>query len=183
VEKSCRIMVRSSIEQVFNRDKEAGASCLGRKAAVSTNKSDLQMYCRSTELSSPAATNPVHFPTLSSRAAIVTPRIKSPPPTICGREDHTKTGLLPIPDDFDDKRVHPHRITPQPRSPEPTLINFTPTTPVQNVMDVSSPSLVSPPAANRTLDYSRTDLALGPRDRGPNLPVLVEVACAAMREA
>lgn len=106
-------------------------------------------------------------------AAIVTPRASMSGMHREGMRDNSL--ILPIPDDFtDSSKDKPRRISPQPGSPSMDKINsyYLLQTPLES--ELKSLPLISPPPCDSMeyMDYS---------GNGPSLPVLVEVACRAMR--
>lgn len=82
--------------------------------------------------------------------------------------------LLPIPDDLEKCTTRPRQISPQPQCPD--FNGSVPFTPRKNT-GFPGASLISPAPNNETDDYV-DGISV---DKGPSLPMLVEVACRAMR--
>jgi len=169
VEKSCRIIVRSSIEHICRQE----APHVSSKAEASKEASSERA-----EASSPyprfQRTTVIGESECPSDVAVVTPRAKAPQ-FVAGGEPIS----LQIPDDLDGRQ--PRRISPQPHMPDVAGMHFTPSTPSPSESK-PLPCMVSP--APKAEGFQETGFKLAKRGRkgknGPNLPVLVEVACAAM---
>ena len=175
IEKSSRITVRSSIEALI----EAGQEEDSTKNEV---KQELPVPC-TTSAPIPTFTPKRKF-TNDERSAglvVVTPRETSSDSSYGDSDHEEKPVLLSIPDDFKlgSKKTTPslRMVSPQPSRPhELSGMTFTHRLPSRKT-EIPLPSLVSPhkiaqPAANPTGGSAQGN--------GPCLPVLVEVACAAM---
>ncbi|CAB9498049.1 expressed unknown protein [Seminavis robusta] len=178
VEKSCRVIVRSSLEYVFKEMAERQAEEEeSEEESVAAERDAISPYPRGH-----GASLLVGSPRCGS-AAIVTPRCGKPAPIMGTAEP----GFLQIPDDLDDTTRKPRRITPHPHSPDTTMgaSPFTPSTPSKSDLKRPLPSMVSPAPKVEFIQDTGFKLAKrgGQADasNGPNLPVLVEVACAAMQ--
>lgn len=181
VEKSCRIIVRSSIEHICKREQADSAVDADVDAVASSQEEpDTEGPIQTAEAASP-------YPgcdgtTPGSSTAIVTPRAKVtplfPPPH----------GFLQIPDteELESVRHAPRRISPEPPSPSMghSMPSFTLSTPSKRHRG-ALPSMVSPaPKEPRCLPEDDANCfanRVEAEDKGQNLPVLVEVACAAMQ--
>jgi hypothetical protein len=190
VEKSCRTIVRSSIEHIC---KEGGTETTTKDVSVKEVEEVEVNYEQESESSSHGdgiedmAASP--HPSLrgspggsvGSNAVIVTPRARAP--WFDGKAGNDKSVYLPIPDDLDEDR---RRITPQLHSQGNSP--FTPMTPSRQEIK-QTPSMVSPApnkSNNDDLDTQDNGFRLSkrvnaPSQNGQNLPVLVEVACAQMQ--
>jgi hypothetical protein len=165
VEKSCRIVVRSSVEAmtsdvgVENNDVE--------QHMTDIDLPDLKRNdSPSAEMASPPET------------AIVTPRYPSPPSLYLDVDMDDKAALS-IPNEFKPSSEGRRLVSPQPKSPDLSgFSEFTPRTPQRSQTHMSVPSLISPPLTASSIEYA--DM---PSRGGPSLPALVEAACAAMKEA
>lgn len=174
VEKSCRTIVRTSVEAAMEPPPHVGpaeeeeAEEIEQTAATMTKNMKSPPRRNISEGTAEAT---------AARATIVTPR------TLCfdsliasGDFPPNERVLLPIPDDFEKEINRPRQISPQPHSnSNSNSLDFNgsvPFTPRKNT-DFSGPSLVSPAAEYEFLG--------GGIERGPSLPLLVEVACRAMR--
>jgi hypothetical protein len=177
VEKSCRLVVRASMEAAMERnesqpaEEEAGGETQVRTTTTTTEMDAMSLMTPPTrQITSDITAELV-------RASIVTPRNlfdgdASNENTTFSRN---KRVLLPIPDDFE-KSLLPRRISPQPHS-SPDFTGSIPFTPRKELPGCGGPSLISPPLKSEASDY----LDNNTMDKGPSLPMLVEVACRAMR--
>jgi hypothetical protein len=185
VEKSCRTIVRSSVEKAMTQPEEIEDSEEGEVLEESTLTPAANSYSAREEsftlLSPPGNSN-------MDSAVFVTPR------NVFASDDSMRTPspkvLLPIPDDFDDTTDKPRRISPQPSShgfmSSSDMSPFAPRT----AMKRSSPTLsedggtttnvkrrlplISPLASHDARKFHEVP------ENGPSLPMLVEVACRAM---
>jgi hypothetical protein len=170
IEKSCRIVVRASVECIM----EGQATVVNEQAVVDAHTSISDEEEATTDLT-PA---PLAFSSSNedlAAAAVVTPRrIRYSDNPLHALDDAAL--LLTIPEDLDDS-INPRRISPQPGSPALGTSSslFTPTTPRRMPRNKGVP-LISPPAD----EYPEFHEVSGST---PSLPVLVEVACRAMRSS
>jgi hypothetical protein len=175
IEKSCRIVVRSAVEALLTelsednpviKQVEMTVVEVNKTQAAPTSTTTAPTYTPKSEFSEERVAG-LNF---------VTPRdTSSSSLSSYGDSDQDdKPFLLSIPNDFDNtKSTCLRMVSPQPkRAHLMDHITFTPRT-----METSFPSLISPQQTN-----SKPAFEFGRRsNKGPNLPVLVEVACAAMR--
>jgi len=191
VEKSCRIIVRSSVEKILA---DMGETYSITSPPPKTSK-PVELGPPFCSFSSSSGTfNPRHMPVTHTRATgatIVTPRKVSPTAV---SNLSLKPVLFSIPDDLDHEEGKSHRVMIQPNTSDHSDITFTPRTPRKagtsgTHSGVAAPSMVSPMCVGRKGPQARESVCMttttGKRARrtGPNLPVLVEVACAAMRDS
>jgi len=166
VEKSCRTIVRSSVESAME---QSTTETYKEQDATAATTSPADMTTPPTRKVSSGMTPEAVM------AAIVTPRkLFTDLPTNSSNDHSPKSVLFPIPDDLDGGSSDPRRISPQPiKSPELSgNMPFTPRTPTKK--NGTGPCLISPPP-NEAQDYHEVG------GNGPSLPMLVEVACRAMR--
>ena len=200
VEKSCRIVVRSSVEHICKQDASETTSKVNQAEEKTTDAEtkgeEEEGISRNREdVVSPHQHNGSPSGSVDSNAAIVTPRAKLVHHYVDNNSKDEDPVYLPIPDDLEGEhhRVKPRRITPQPHTPDVEAAKagagapFTPTTPSQREIK-QTPSMVSPaPKANLDDQPYEGGFRLAKRVNGPkeensqNLPVLVEVACAQMQ--
>lgn len=164
VEKGCRAVIRAVVESLTCNHGDEEEPDEHEEAHTAAE----------VDFTTPSPTN--HHPMVTPnevRAALVTPR------ALFSGQSHDYDGmaspqpvLMPIPDDFDDKRA-PRRISPQPHVTSDDYAAFTPRTP-HRISRRPSPPLISP-ALN---EASYHDVA----ENGPSLPMLVEVACRAFQD-
>lgn len=180
VEKSCRIIVRSSIEQLCKGQETAEVPEREEKKEEENKEAPEAVTKRDEDVASP---HPSFQGSMGSRAAIVTPRAKA---SFFDKTSNDEAVYLPIPDELDSTPARePRRISPQPHSLDMVSTPFTPMTPSQPEIK-QSPSMVSP-APKAVLDNQETGFRLAKRghafeqENKQNLPVLVEVACAQMQ--
>ena len=171
VEKSCRIIVRSSVEHLCKQQQKAADA-----ADLEEEELDTEEPIKTAEASLPY---PGTTAGPSMAAAIVTPRGKAAPFL-----SDSGPVFLQIPEDLDTVSREPRRISPQPHSPamgNSMSMSFTPSTPSKRPRD-SLAAMVSP-APKESVREDAYPLAKQGEDleKGQNLPVLVEVACAAMQ--
>lgn len=178
VEKSCRIIVRSSIEHICKQEAPQVSS---EPEAAEASKEEASS--KPSEASSPyprfQRTTVIGESECPSDVAVVTPRAKAPQ-FLAGGEPIS----LQIPDDLEGRK--PRRISPQPHMLDVAGMQFTPSTPSPTEWNKPLPQMVSPPP--KAEGFQETGFKLAKRGsgtaakatNGPNLPVLVEVACAAM---
>lgn len=153
MEKSCRQLVRTSVESILERGVKSGST------AEETSTGATETTAPSTPLKS--TTSPVSRSTAQADPAAPVRNLVSPPPhprqlTLLS----SPPPAFSIPNDFSSKS--PRRISPQPVPMMATPFN-------------SIAALVSPPCYDGKEKYH--EVVPG---RGPSLPVLVEVACRAM---
>ena len=179
VEKSCRIIVRSSVEHICKEqaaDAEADAVDALNLQPRQKQQQDTEEPIKTTEAASPYPGRQAATPTagITASAAIVTPRSKVAPFLPNG------PGFLQIPEDLDSANRAPRRISPQPHSPAmgDSMSTYTPSTPSKRPRD-TLPPMVSP-APKEAFQLSKREEE-APQEEGQNLPVLVEVACAAIQ--
>jgi hypothetical protein len=169
IEKSSRIVVRSSVEALLTPELE-------EKEATPTEAETEVAENRNTASPEPTVTPKRKYShERVSGFCMVTPRDTSSPSS-CGDSDREdKPVRLSIPNDFSVVKSTLRMVSPHPSfaSSEKHGFTFTPRAPGQ--MDMSFPSLVSPTQTSKP-----SFKALGKSRSGPCLPVLVEVACAAM---
>ena len=179
VEKSSRITVRSSVEALL----EAGQEDAPPKAKV---KKEVVTVPPPPTSSAPIPTfTPKRKFTNDERSAglvVVTPRETSSDSSSGDSDHEEKPVLLPIPDDFKvgSKKTTPslRMVSPQPSRPhEMSGMTFTQRLPNRKT-EIPFPSLVSPHKMSKPAVDQSGNTADG---KGPCLPVLVEVACAAMQ--
>jgi hypothetical protein len=172
VEKACRAIVRTSVEAAMESNQAEVEPPVEEEAeeATLTTASPANMM-------SPPRKRTSEDTAEAICAAIITPSSLFSD-TLITSEDFcaNKRVLLPIMDDLDKYAIRPRQISPQPNSPD--FNGSVPFTPKKNT-GFPGASLVSPAPNNETAEYA--DCVGVSVDKGPSLPMLVEVACRAMR--
>jgi hypothetical protein len=170
VEKACRTIVRTSFEAAIEPNQvevEPPKEEAEEIAATTTSLVNMMSPPRNKRTSD--ATAEGNF------AAMITPSSLFSDTLITSADFHAnKRVLLPIPDDFDKFTTRPRQISPQPQCSD--FNRSVPFTPRKNT-GFPGASLISPPPNNETAEYVEGISV----DKGPSLPMLVEVACRAMR--
>ena len=172
VEKSCRKIVRVSIESYLKESKKpervespktvSFAEEHPKKEAKTTSRKLIH------EFSTPPPAETSTFSTEEIRAALV-----SPPLSDDTKNTSSPSFLSPIPDDLDS--ISPRRITPQLHSGfKKGFPSFT-ATPQTPKAPITGASVLVSPSPQTAAEYQK------PSRQGPSLPVLVEVACRAYR--
>jgi len=189
VEKSCRIIVRSSVEHICKLENEAKKDA--PIVEEDTESAEVSLSLVNKEKITPEGSHSTAVTFSKSMAAVVTPKPRSS--AFIGSDADSKHSFLHIPVDLDNVNREPRRISPQPRALDMTtnLFTSTPTTPSQPE-GRPLPSMVSPAPkmmdvyeertfklAKRSDSRTKADAGEASNESGPNLPVLVEVACAA----
>mmetsp|Transcript_9197 Transcript_9197/g.19818 ORF Transcript_9197/g.19818 Transcript_9197/m.19818 type:complete len:515 (-) Transcript_9197:341-1885(-) len=187
VEKACRKIVRVSVEESLKSSTEPKEAAKEQSSEESTRSAKTVTFApeaspktttntaRSlfSECSTPPQPAIATFSPDAVRAALVSPPSSHHMESTAQGASISKTSSLkPIPDDFD--AISPRRISPQPRSAAFNntfaAIN-TPFTP--KVTETKGSMMVSPPPGQAVFhDHN---------EKGPSLPMLVEVACRAYR--
>jgi hypothetical protein len=164
IEKSSRMVVRSSVEALLKQEpEEEQAEETKEKAEVSTATSPVPTGTPKRKYSDERVSNLV----------VVTPRDASSPSSFGDSDIDDKPVLLSIPDNFSSgqPKTSLRMLTPQP-SRARDMANITDFTARLPPKKMSLPFVVTP---------HKTSKPSVVRGRGPILPLLVEVACAAMR--
>jgi hypothetical protein len=167
IEKSSRMVVRSSVEALLKaeqeKDTEEATKEKREKVASPTFTPAIPTFTPKRKYSDERV----------SGLVVVTPRDTSSPSSFEDSDCDDKPVLLSIPDNFcGQPKTTLRMLTPQPsRARDGDNIPFTARLPRKKERPL--PYVVTPHKTSR--------LYVEARGKGPNLPVLVEVACAAMR--
>uniref|UniRef100_A0A7S2YGS8 Uncharacterized protein n=1 Tax=Entomoneis paludosa TaxID=265537 RepID=A0A7S2YGS8_9STRA len=182
VEKACRKLVRVSLETALKSSKpEAPKESPAQTksvtfAAQATPKPKNSARSLITEFATPpkATTSTVSSPE-AVRAALVSPPSRHHMETNAETPIPSNTFFLsPIPDDLDS--FTPRRISPAPRSAGFKNSFPTMSTPYTPKVPITKGSVLVSPPPGETVYHDTTG------DKGPSLPMLVEVACRAYRD-
>ena len=173
IEKSCRIVVRSSAEALLCSEPNAPPP-----QPYPGTQVDEVVDSPSIDSFVPTCTPKRKYSDERvSGLVVVTPRDVSSPSSCEDSDTEEKPVLLSIPDSFSDsKPISTLRmVSPQPSRPG-DVGGITFTSQAANKQEIPLPTLVSPHQSSKP-----SFECVKPRGKGPYLPVLVEVACAAMR--
>jgi hypothetical protein len=170
VEKACRTIVRTSVEAAME-PKQIEVEPMEEEAeeTASTTTSLVNMMSPPRKRTSEDTAEGIH-------TAMITPSSLFSDTLITSADFiANKRVLLPISDDLEKYAIRPRQISPQPQCPD--FNGSVPFTPRKNT-GFPGASLISPPPNNETAEYVESSVSV---DKGPSLPMLVEVACRAMR--
>jgi hypothetical protein len=165
VEKACRTIVRTSFEAAMKPAEVEPMEEEAEETAATTSPENMMSPPR--QRTSEATAEAIH-------ATMITPSSLFSDTLITSADfSANKRVLLPIPDDLDKYTTRPRQISPQPQCPD--FNGSVPFMPRKNT-GFAGASLVSPAPNNETAEYVEGISV----DKGPSLPMLVEVACRAM---
>lgn len=186
IEKSSRIIARASAAAIIDTPLETAESD-GEYLDGYPSTEELSLEGTKSDISTPSVDGTTESNNPSSFRTIVTPSYKSPPNVYCDSDPEliAKT-CIPLPELPEGscsairERSFLRMVSPQPgsSSSDESVDLDTPSLAMKRI----GPSLISPPpsrySANGTTEYLSFDSRAG-----PSLPALLEVACAAMRQA
>ena len=166
IEKSSRLVVRSSVQALLEQSDES------KKEAEGLKQEDAVTATKSTPPPTETSVTPKRKRSAAPNPVFVTPRDSAPPPPFSVKDCTDKPLLLSIPDNFghDEAKRGLHMLSPQPSRPHGSSTFSLQKRPSTSEREV--PQMVTP--------VNQTKQAFITKGKGPNLPVLVEVACAAM---
>ena len=176
VEKSCRTIVRTSVEATCQPPSEDTNATITDTAQPETTDEPTVQPSSVQEVKTPLSAPPTSVVSAKEvRVALVTPRTLFSDPNHDSDKDSPKPVLMPIPDNFDEGTQYgPRRISPHSHLPSAFNSSFTPRTPHPTDRMSMSPPMISPPLNENGPDFEDD------AGKGPSLPMLVEAACRAM---
>lgn len=172
IEKSSRTVVRSSVEALLKDEPDEE-----EKKVEETQEKQVEAEDPAMITSIPACTpKRIVSEELVSGLVVVTPRDASSPSSFADSDNDDKPVLLSIPDDFsgENPKTSLRMLTPQPSRARDMghIADFTSRLPSKKKRKMPLPTVITP---------HKNSKPSVERENGPILPLLVEVACAAMQ--